>query len=212
MEYDFLKWNVEEILQATRERTKIKTHVWEMNFKYTNITWSLRKQMKYRLLKWNVEDILQVTCEKTKIKNLGIKNLTRAVCKVRGLNLLLRVGTLWRYGDGLFSEVPPLASDALLTTLHPLLESVLQTVDHLEISCLEAPFSWLEKPRNRMGRDLDCMVDVLVRFHRSTFSKPNTEFSSDLWAFPTMKRELRGMKFRSDQRSAARFREVGGAL
>jgi hypothetical protein len=48
---------------------------------------------------------------------------TRAVCKVRGLTLLLRVGTLWRYGDGLFFEVPPSASDALLTTLHPLLEN-----------------------------------------------------------------------------------------
>jgi hypothetical protein len=34
----------------------------------------------------------------------------------------------------------------------------------------------------------------------------------DFWAFPTMKRELRGKKFRSDQRSAVRFREVGGAL
>jgi hypothetical protein len=32
------------------------------------------------------------------------------------------------------------------------------------------------------------------------------------WAFPTMKRELWGKKFRSNQRSAARFREVGGAL
>jgi hypothetical protein len=66
-------------------------------------------------------------------------------------------------GDGLFFffEVPPLASDALLTTLHPLLENVLQTVDHFEISCLGALFSWLEKPRNRMGRDLDCMADVL---------------------------------------------------
>jgi hypothetical protein len=51
------------------------------------------------------------------------------------------VGTLWRCGDGLFFEVPPLASDALLTTLHPLLENVLQTVDHFEISCLEATFS-----------------------------------------------------------------------
>jgi hypothetical protein len=50
---------------------------------------------------------------------------------------------LWRCGDGLFFEVPPLASDALLTTLHPLLENVLQTVDHLEISCLGAPFSHL---------------------------------------------------------------------
>jgi hypothetical protein len=45
----------------------------------------------------------------------------KAVCKVRERTLLLQVGTLWRYGDGLFLEVPPLASDALLTTLHPLL-------------------------------------------------------------------------------------------
>jgi hypothetical protein len=75
--------------------------------------------------------------------------------KVRVLTLLLRVGTLWRCGDGLFFEVPPLASDALLTTLHPLLENVMQTVDHFEISCLEAPFSWLEKSRNRIGQDLN---------------------------------------------------------
>jgi hypothetical protein len=34
----------------------------------------------------------------------------------------------------------------------------------------------------------------------------------DFLVFPTMKRELRRKKFRSDQRSAARFREVGGAL
>jgi hypothetical protein len=98
----------------------------------------------------------------------------RAVCKVRGLTLLLRVGTLWRCGDGLFFEVSPLVSDELLTTLHPLLENVLQTVDHFEISCLGVPISWLEKPRNLMGRDLDCMADVLIGFHRSTFSKPNT--------------------------------------
>jgi hypothetical protein len=80
---------------------------------------------------------------------------TRAVCKVRGLTLLLRVRTLWRCGDGPFFEVPPMAGDALLTTLHLLLENVLQTVDHFEISCLGAPFSWLEKPRNRIGRDLN---------------------------------------------------------
>jgi hypothetical protein len=73
-----------------------------------------------------------------------------------------------------------LASDALLTTLHPLLENVLQTVDHFEISYLGTPFSRLEKPRNRMGRDLDCMADVLIGFHPSTFSKLNTEFNSDL--------------------------------
>jgi hypothetical protein len=68
-----------------------------------------------------------------------------------------------------FFEVPALASDALLTMLHPLLENVLQTVDHFEISILGAPFSWLEKPRNRMERDLDCMADVLMGFHRPLF-------------------------------------------
>jgi hypothetical protein len=55
--------------------------------------------------------------------------ITRAVCKVRGLTLLLRVGTLWRCGDGLFFDVPPLASDALLTTLHTLLENVLHAAN-----------------------------------------------------------------------------------
>jgi hypothetical protein len=35
---------------------------------------------------------------------------------------------LWRCGDGLVFEVPLLASDLLLTTLHPLLENVLQNV------------------------------------------------------------------------------------
>jgi hypothetical protein len=44
------------------------------------------------------------------------------------VDLSLRVGTLWTCGDSLFFEVPPLAIDALLTTLHPLFENVLQTV------------------------------------------------------------------------------------
>jgi hypothetical protein len=61
------------------------------------------------------------------------------------------------------------------------------------------------------------MVDVLMGFHQSTFSKPNTEFHSDFtlcnfWAFPTMERELQGKKFQSDQWPAAHFQEVGGAL
>jgi hypothetical protein len=37
-------------------------------------------------------------------------------------------------------------------------------------SCLGVPFAWLEKPRNRMGRDLDCMADVLMGFHRSQWA------------------------------------------
>jgi hypothetical protein len=54
--------------------------------------------------------------------------------QVRGLTLLLRVRTFWRCGDGLFFEVPPLASDALLTTLHSLLENGVTVV-------LKEPFS-----------------------------------------------------------------------
>jgi hypothetical protein len=64
--------------------------------------------------------------------------------------------------------------------------------------------------RNNTRQDLGCMAGVLMGFHRSTFSKPNTDFNSDLalcyfWAFKTMKMELRGKKFRSDRLSPARF-------
>jgi hypothetical protein len=123
---------------------------------------------------------------------------------------------MWRCGDGHFFEVSPLASDAFLTTLHPLLVNVLQTVDHFEISCLEAPFSWLNKRRNRMGRDLNWILCLASKkcIGGTPLKHPpyNPDFAPcDFWAFPTMKRELRGKKFRRDQRSAARFREVGGA-
>jgi hypothetical protein len=140
-----------------------------------------------------------------------------AVCKVRGFNLLLRVGTLWRCGDGLLFEVHPLASDALFATLHPLLENVLQTVDHFEISCLETSFSWWKKPRNRMGRDLNWILCSVQKKWIGGTPLEHPPYSLDLapcdfWAFPTMKKELWSKKFLSDQRSAARFREVGGAL
>jgi hypothetical protein len=91
--------------------------------------------------------------------SVWISIYTRAVYKVRGLTLLLRVWTLWRCGDGLFFGVPPLASDGILTTLHPRLKNVLQTVDHFKIPyLLGAPFSWFEKPRNRMGRHLNWIL------------------------------------------------------
>jgi hypothetical protein len=57
---------------------------------------------------------------------------------------------LWKCGDGLFSEVPPLASDALLTTLHPLLENVLQTVD-LKFLALELHFHGWKSPETAWG-------------------------------------------------------------
>jgi hypothetical protein len=82
------------------------------------------------------------------IESLRIENGIEPFAKF--VDSLLRVGTLWRCGDGLFFEVPPFTSDAILTSLHPLLENVLQTVNHFEISCLGTPFSWLEKTGNRM--------------------------------------------------------------
>jgi hypothetical protein len=57
-----------------------------------------------------------VTRDPLNMAEFSAFKITRAVWKVRGLALLLRVGTLWRCGDGLFFEVPPLASVALLTT------------------------------------------------------------------------------------------------
>jgi hypothetical protein len=73
------------------------------------------------------------------------------------------------------------------------------------------------KAQKSHGASFELYGGCFMGFHRSTFSKPNTESSSnlapcDFWAFPTMKRELQGKKFRSDQRSAARFREVSWAL
>jgi hypothetical protein len=56
-----------------------------------------------------------------------------------------------------------LESDAFLTTFHPLFEKVLQTVDHFKISCLRAPFSWLEKQQNRMGRDLNLILWMALK-------------------------------------------------
>jgi hypothetical protein len=80
------------------------------------------------------------------------------VSKVRRLFLLFRLGTLLRCGDGVFIEVLPLASDELLTSFHPLLENVLQTVFHFEMSCLEAPSLWLKKTRSLMGRELNWIL------------------------------------------------------
>jgi hypothetical protein len=51
----------------------------------------------------------------------------------------------WR---SFFSKYLPWQAMHFLTTLHPLLQNVLQTVNRFEISSIGAPFSWLEKPRS----------------------------------------------------------------
>jgi hypothetical protein len=119
--------------------------------------------------------------------------------EVRRLALLLRVGNLWRCGDGLFRNT---SLGKRCTSYNAPPTSRNRTADRWSLRNFlpRSSLSWLEKPKNRMRRDLDCMADVLMGFHWSTFSKPNTEFDSDLvpcdfWAFPTMKRELWGRNF-----------------
>jgi hypothetical protein len=81
----------------------------------------------------------------------------------------------------------------------------------------ELPFHGWKSPEIAWGRDLNWILSsAWKKWIGGTPSEHPTYSpylaSCDFWTFPTMKRELRGKKFRSDQRSAARFREVGGAL
>jgi hypothetical protein len=115
---------------------------------------------------------------------------TRAASKVRGLTLLLWVGTSWRCGDRLFFKVPLLAGHALLTTLNSLIENVLQTVYHFEISCHGALLSLLEKLRNKMGRDLNWILCSTWKKWIGGTPLEHQPYSPDLalrdfWAFPT---------------------------
>jgi hypothetical protein len=66
--------------------------------------------------------------------------------------------------------------------LHPLFENVLQTIDHFEISCFRAPFSWLIKLRNHVGvrSELNSMfgsekVDQWNLIRTSTIQSIHTE-------------------------------------
>jgi hypothetical protein len=62
-------------------------------------------------------------------------------------------------GDGLFFKVPPLASDALHTTLHRLLRNMLQTINHKlqedsgigSFLALELPFHGWKSPEIAWG-------------------------------------------------------------
>jgi hypothetical protein len=108
-----------------------------------------------------------------------------------------------------------LASDALLTTLHPFLENVLRTVCR-KFQEDEGAFDqliWLEKPRNRMGRDLDCMADILMGMMAVSIK---TSAPCDFWAFPTISTGQNRLFYYTPEacgkRSAARFLEMGGAL
>jgi hypothetical protein len=92
---------------------------------------------------------------------------------------------------------------------------VLQTIDHFETSCLSAPFSQFEKPKNHMGWDLNWILCLAWKMWIGGTPLQHPPYSPDFapcdfWVFPTIKRELPGKKFLSDQQSAACFWEVGG--
>jgi hypothetical protein len=88
----------------------------------------------------------------------------KAICKVCGLTLLLCGGAVT-----VFFKVPPLASNALLTTLHPLIKNMLQTVASKFLAS-ELPFHGWKSPEIMWaGQDLNCMAYVVMGFHRSIF-------------------------------------------
>jgi hypothetical protein len=126
----------------------------------------------------------------TKICLLFLRLFYGAVCKVRGLTLLLRVGTLWRCGDGLFFEAPSLESDALLTKLHPLVENGVTVV-------LKEPFLgwWSNLSGASALRDSKVAMVALTEIGGTPLEHP--QYSPDLapgdfWALSTIKMELRG--------------------
>jgi hypothetical protein len=80
---------------------------------------------------------------------------------------------------------------------------MLQTIDHFEISCLGAPFSWLEKAQKSHGArsELNSVFGLEKVDGGTPLEQPPYRpdlAPCDFWAFPTIKRELRDKKFRSD--------------
>jgi hypothetical protein len=61
-----------------------------------------------------------------------------------------------------------------------LLETVLQAIDHFKICFLRAHFSWLEKPRNHMGRDLDTEFNALLAKGGTSKKRPLPHLHKDL--------------------------------
>jgi hypothetical protein len=78
-----------------------------------------------------------------------------AVCKFRGLTLLLRVGALWRCGDGIFPKYLPWQAMSFLQRSTHFSKMCCRPLITLKFLDSELHFHGLEKPRNRMGRDLN---------------------------------------------------------
>jgi hypothetical protein len=82
---------------------------------------------------------------------------------------------------------------------------------------LGAPFSWLEKPRNRMGQIMNWILCLSWKKWIGGTPLEHSPYSLDLtpcdfWAFPTMKRELQGKKFWSDHHICSTFLRSGWSI
>jgi hypothetical protein len=103
---------------------------------------------------------------------------------------------LWRCGDGLFFEVPTLASDELLTMLHPLLENMLQTVDHFEICLGSSSLFMVLKAQKSHGvrSELNSVFSLEKMDQWNPIRTSTVQISPpcNFWAFPAIKRERQG--------------------
>jgi hypothetical protein len=73
---------------------------------------------------------------------------------------------------------------------------VLQIIDPFEISCLRASFSWLEKPKNHMGQDLNWILCSVWKKWIGGTPLEHPSYSPDLTpcdfvAFQTTKSDIR---------------------
>jgi hypothetical protein len=143
--------------------------------------------------------------------------IKRPVYKVHGLTLLLRVGTLWRCDDGLL--IRSISLDKRCTSYNAPPISRKRAADRSSLRnflprCSLFMVGKAQKSHGaRSGLYGECSngippIHFFQAENRIQFRFPPCNF----WVLQTMKREFRGKKFRSDQRSAARFREVSGAL
>jgi hypothetical protein len=167
------------------------------------------------------------------LKNLGegLRKTTRRLNSHSYVSFHLR-GPFAKFVDSLYYSESELYGGAVTVSFSKYLPwqamHFLQRSTHFPKTCCrplitskflasELPLHGRKKPRNRMRRDLNWILCSAWKKWIGETPLEHPPYSPDLalcdfWAFPTVKRELRGKKCWSDQRSAARFRELGGAL
>jgi hypothetical protein len=122
-----------------------------------------------------------------------------------------RVEILWRCCDNLFFGVPPprQAMHFLQRSTH-FSKKCCRSLITSKFLASELLFSWFKKPINLMGRDLECMKNVLMGFHRTWWAHPLPFFNrATLTLHYGCSTILKSVLLKRQQ---LRFREVGGTL